>query len=255
MADPPSRIRARTRYLEIGLAYCDERGLDLWRLFLLACRGRVELDQGRWTDAVDSAAIRARDPRTFPVPRILALSTVATVRARRGDPDVWSPLEEARALAEPSGELQRIAPAAIARAEAAWLEDDQAAAVETTPFALELAVRREAPWVCRRARLLAAPRRHPRGAAGVAAEPFALQLAGDWRRAAELWRELGCPYEAALALADADEEEPLRQALAELQALGAQPAAAIVARRLRERRRSRAPARPAHRRPATTRRG
>jgi DNA-binding CsgD family transcriptional regulator len=233
----PIRLReyARaTRYLEIGLAYCDERGLDLWRLFLVACRGRVELDQGRWADAVDSAASVLADPRTFPVPRILALSTVATVRARRGDPDVWPPLEEARALAGPSGELQCIAPAAIACAEAAWLENDQAAAGETTSFALELAVRREAPWVfgelaCWRRRagiqeeLPASP-----------AEPFALQFAGAWQPAAELWRELGCPYEAALALAGADEEEPLRQAHAELQELGAQPAAAIVARRLRE---------------------
>jgi DNA-binding CsgD family transcriptional regulator len=67
------------------------------------------------------------------------------------------------------------------------------------------------------------------------AEPYALELAGEWARAAELWTEIGCPYEAALALADADEEEPLRQGLEELQRLGARPAAEIVARRLRER--------------------
>ena len=30
---------------------------------------------------------------------------------------------------------------------------------------------------------------------------------GEWRRAAELWTELGCPYEAALALADADDDD------------------------------------------------
>jgi hypothetical protein len=73
------------------------------------------------------------------------------------------------------------------------------------------------------------------GAPTEVAEPYALQLAGEWARAAEWWTELGCPYEAALALADANEEEPLRRALAELHRLGARPAAAIVARRLRER--------------------
>jgi DNA-binding CsgD family transcriptional regulator len=62
-----------------------------------------------------------------------------------------------------------------------------------------------------------------------------LQLTGEWARPAERWREIGCPYEAALALADADEEAPQRRALEELQRLGARPAAAIVARRLRER--------------------
>jgi DNA-binding CsgD family transcriptional regulator len=67
------------------------------------------------------------------------------------------------------------------------------------------------------------------------AEPWALELAGDWERAAELWSTLGCPYEAALALAYADEEDGLRRSLDALQGLGAGPAAAIVARRLRER--------------------
>jgi DNA-binding NarL/FixJ family response regulator len=65
--------------------------------------------------------------------------------------------------------------------------------------------------------------------------PYALQIAGERSRAAERWRELGCPYEAALALADSDEEAQLRRALDELQQLGARPAAATVARRLRER--------------------
>jgi len=68
-----------------------------------------------------------------------------------------------------------------------------------------------------------------------AAEPHRLELMGDWDRAAERWRELNCPYAAALALADAGEEEPLRRALDEFQRLEARPAAAIVARRLQER--------------------
>ena len=57
---------------------------------------------------------------------------------------------------------------------------------------------------------------------------------GDWPRAAETWREHGCVYDAALALADSDDTAALRSALDDLQALGARPAAAIAARRLRE---------------------
>jgi DNA-binding NarL/FixJ family response regulator len=68
-----------------------------------------------------------------------------------------------------------------------------------------------------------------------AAEPYTLSIRGDWRRAAERWTDLGCPYEAALALADGDDEELLRRALNELQQLGAGAAAAILARRLRQR--------------------
>ncbi|HEU4398544.1 MAG TPA: LuxR C-terminal-related transcriptional regulator [Actinomycetota bacterium] len=77
-----------------------------------------------------------------------------------------------------------------------------------------------------------------------APEPYALELAGDAAGAAERWQELGCPYEAGLALADADEEAPLRRALDELRRLGAQPAADLVARRLRELGVRRLPCRP-----------
>ena len=47
-------------------------------------------------------------------------------------------------------------------------------------------------------------------------------------------RSSAVPYEAALALADADDEDALRRSFEELQRLGAQSVAAIVARRLRE---------------------
>ena len=66
-----------------------------------------------------------------------------------------------------------------------------------------------------------------------AAEPFALQMRGDWRGAAELWQQIGCPYEAALAAADADDEESVRAALDDLRRLGAAGAADVVSRRSR----------------------
>jgi DNA-binding CsgD family transcriptional regulator/tetratricopeptide (TPR) repeat protein len=223
------------RYLRTGLEYCTEHGLDLWRLFFVPCQARLELDRGRWADAAGAATLALRDHRTFPVPRVFALTVLALVRARRGDPDVWPLLDEALTLAEPTGELQRIGWVAMARAEAAWLEGAGDAVGEATEAALELALRRKAGWVVGE---LACWRRR----AGIqeqippgAAEPFALQLTGEWRRAARLWSELGCPYETALARGDADNEDALRRALGELQEMGAAPAAAIVARRLRER--------------------
>jgi DNA-binding CsgD family transcriptional regulator/tetratricopeptide (TPR) repeat protein len=223
------------RYLEEGLEYCAEHGLDLWRLFLVVCRARVELDRGRWTEAADSASLALRDRRTWPVPRVLALTVLGLVRARSGDPDVWPLLDEALELAEPTGELQRIGPAAAARAEAAWLEARHEAVLGETGAALDLALRRRAPWAIGE---LACWRRRA-GVAEVVQDPvaaqYAAELAGDWGRAAELWAGLGCPYEAALALAGADDDGALRRALDELQRLGAQPAAAIIARRLRER--------------------
>jgi DNA-binding CsgD family transcriptional regulator/tetratricopeptide (TPR) repeat protein len=223
------------RYLGAGLDYCTERGLDLWRLYLLAYRARSQLDRGQWDNAVDSAGLVLRDPRRSPVPRITALSVVGLVRARRGDPDVWSPLEEAWELAKPTGELQRIEPVAVARAEAAWLEGRTEAVADATESALELAIRRRAGWIVGELafwRMRAGIRDE---IAPIATEPWASHIAGDWRRAAELWSAIDSPYEAALALADSPDEEAFRRGLEELHRLGAHAAGAIVARRLRER--------------------
>jgi DNA-binding CsgD family transcriptional regulator len=156
------------------------------------------------------------------------------VRARRGDPGSWPPLDEALALAEPTGELQRIGWVATARAEAAWLEGDREATLQATDLALGLALRRRAGWVagelaCWRWRA-GIRERQP-----LSAKPYALEIAGDWAAAADLWTELGCPYEAALALGGGGNETPMREGLAELQRLGARPAASWVARRLRAR--------------------
>jgi DNA-binding CsgD family transcriptional regulator len=233
---PASAIRNYTiteRHLAPGLQHCSDHGLELYRLYLLAHGARVALDTGRWDDAVDDAKAVLRVPRSSTTPRILTLVVLALVRARRGDPEVRALLDEAWALAEPTGELPRIGPVAVARAEAAWLDGRPDKVVEATDAALDLAVRRQSTW--RVGELLSW-----RSRAGVRDEvaveprgPFTAQIAGNWLEAAKQWTQMGCPYEAALALADADEEQPLRRALAELQRLEARPAAAIVSRRLR----------------------
>jgi DNA-binding CsgD family transcriptional regulator len=219
--------------IEDGVAHSREHGLDLAHLYFLAYRSRLELDQGRWTDAAETAELVLGEHFVSTFPRTLALVTLALVRARRGDPEVWPALDEARALSEPTGELPRIAPVAAARAEVAWLTGRHDIVARETAAALELAVARGVPWaigdlgvIRLRAGIVEEP---PAGAI----EPHSLELAGDWQRAARLWAELQNSYEAALAALHGD-EAALRNSLDELNRLGAQPAAAIVARRLRE---------------------
>src|SRR5262249_62278382 len=98
-----------------------------FRLYLLASRARLELNEGRWTEAADAAAAVLRVPRTSTTPRILTLVVIALLRARRGDPGHQELLDEAWALAEPTGEVFRQWPVAAARAGAAWLSGRRAA--------------------------------------------------------------------------------------------------------------------------------
>src|SRR6266850_3436046 len=106
-------------------------------------RARLELDQGRWAEATDSAEAVLRIPRTSINPRVNALVVLGLVRARRGDPGHRAALDEAWALAEPTGELPRLGPVAVARAEAAWLEDDRDGVAAATAVVLRSAVERQ----------------------------------------------------------------------------------------------------------------
>jgi DNA-binding CsgD family transcriptional regulator len=244
------RYQDAQRYVDPGLRYCDERGLDLWRSYLIAYQARAHLDGGRWGEAVTAANLIIGNPRTSPLPRIVALAVVGLARARRDDPDAFEPLEEAWTLARDTGELQRIEPIAAARAEALWLAGRANEVEAATAPALALALAHGSGWVA--GEMLALRQRAGIAVAAPAdlAAPFACELAGDWAQAAAAWRALDSPYEAALALTEADDDESVRRGYTELLELGARAAAAIVARRLRDRG---APQLPRGPRPATRR--
>ena len=107
--------------LRAGIAYCSERDLDAWRLYMLAWLAVSMLEQGRYAAAAQLAEEVIRNPNTPPVSRIPALVVAGTVALRRGDRGLADErLDEARDLAASTGEVQRIMPVAVARAEAAW---------------------------------------------------------------------------------------------------------------------------------------
>jgi DNA-binding CsgD family transcriptional regulator len=219
-------------YVRDGLDYCSTRDYDVWRRYLLSWQSKIELAHGRWSEAAQTSSICLSED--CPFARIHALQALGLVRARRGDPDAWAPLDEAVDLSEPRGEQQWIAPVRIARAEAAWLEGRNDAAIAETELAYDAARRLDTSylaglsyWRWRAGAEVPTP--------SVGEEPYRLEMQGDWAGASERWAKMGCRYEAALALIDADDDTTLQRALGELQALGAQPAAGIVARKLRER--------------------
>ena len=223
------------RYLDPGIAYCREHGLEAWLKCLVAGKAGARLAQGDWDDAAELAAsILNAPPDSVVGSRHEALLVLALVRARRGDPQVWPLLDEAQAIADDVGDLQFLAPTAAARAETMWLEGRSDAVAAETQRAFELAVALRGSEFTGE---LALWRRR----AGDVSDPpesveelYRVQLSGDWQGAADTWRDQGCPYDGALALIDSDDTGALRLALDALQQLGARPAAAIAARRLRE---------------------
>jgi DNA-binding CsgD family transcriptional regulator/tetratricopeptide (TPR) repeat protein len=121
------------RYLDAGIAFTTEKDLDAWTVYMTAWRARAHLEVGEWTRAADDASWVLAHPSAAAVSHIPAYAVLATVRARRGDPEVQPLLDRAHELAMKTGEAQRIEPVAIARAEAAWLAGDGAFDVDGTP--------------------------------------------------------------------------------------------------------------------------
>ncbi|WP_394428405.1 ATP-binding protein [Streptomyces sp. SGAir0957] len=180
---------------------------------------------GDW-GAAERFALLGTD--VFPPARCPALTVLARIRIRRGTPGGDDLLDKAWRIAVGTRELQRTAPVAAARAEAAWLRGDPAgvvAAVEPVrAHARELPAPPHLPelgyWLTKAGRSVAPSR---------SGHPFALQAAGQWDKAARLWQEAGCPYEHAAALAESPDPADKLSALAALDALGALP----LARRIR----------------------
>jgi ATP/maltotriose-dependent transcriptional regulator MalT len=220
------------RYLTDGIGYCIERDLDSWKLYMQGSLARLHFEQGQWNEAGETAQAVLNTYRVSPITRVVALAYLGCLRMRRGDPDARSVLDEARELAMSTEELQRIAPVAAARAEAAWLKDDLEQCLKEARGAYDLALRQGhvwwigtlALWMWRAGGLAELPED--------AAEPYRKHISGNWQSAADIWMKMGCRYENALALSDGDEAAQLK-ALTIFREMGANPAADLMERKLR----------------------
>ncbi len=218
-------------YLDEGIGYCEERDLDSWTSYMTAWRARARFEQGIWGEAAGDAEWVLGRYNLSPIARIPAQTVLGWVHVRRGDSDADELLDEVWDLALKTGELQRIAPVAAARAEAAWLKGLPEAAAAEARIGFDLAVAHEDPralgelgfWMWRAGKLKEPP-------AGCE-DAYALQTAGDWREAAEAWHRLDCPYERAMALSEGDEAAQF-EALGLFDELGAGPAAELLRRKM-----------------------
>jgi DNA-binding CsgD family transcriptional regulator/tetratricopeptide (TPR) repeat protein len=229
-----ARIEEAEMYVERGLAIGHEYDLQHGTSRLEAHSATIEIFRGNWDDAEVTLRELIALPRDEGLNDAYVHAGLGRLLARRGDPEAVVHLSRAWTIAEPSGEAARIAGLVVDWLEWAWLNG------QALPAAVDVD----------RARNLAERHHHHefRGAIlrylariGADVEPFeecperfALGIFGRWRDAAALWDRLGNPYESALELLESGEVDPTLDALSILDDLGAEPAAAIARRKLRE---------------------
>jgi DNA-binding CsgD family transcriptional regulator/tetratricopeptide (TPR) repeat protein len=219
------------RWLDEGIAYSTERDLDDHRIYLLAWRADAAMERGHWDEAATDMRTALSHPHAV-LHRTWSLLLLGHLRARRGDPGVWDALDEVLELTR-GNPPQRNVPIRIVRAEAAFLEGDREQAKQELGAMAPVGLTDR--WI---AGSLAVWRRRLGGRpeeTGAVPAPYAHELAGDFAAAADAWDKLESPYSAAWARSLGDDEDELQRAHEGFVELGARPAAAIVARKLRER--------------------
>jgi len=194
---------------------------------------RVAFEQGRWDDTIELADLVARTTaHETGIAMLTAMSALGRVYVRRGDSRGIDVLDRMVEVGR-RHELQHAWNAICGRAEHLWLSGRGQGALDMLTPTYERALDTESAWA--RGEIgywmwrVGAIDRPPQGAA----EPFALQMQGRWEEAAALWRDIGCPYEVGLSLAEGPEEAQL-EALEIFDSLDARPMADRVRAHLRE---------------------
>ncbi len=230
--------QAAEKVLSQGIAYTTDRDMDSYSIYLRGWRARLRFEQGAWAEAISEAEQVLQLTPGSNVMALPAVTTLGIVKMRQGNPDAAKWLDQARDMALPTGELQRIGPVAAARAESAWWDGDLARVLQEVSEAYELARRAEDSWqlglivfwIWRAGGDLPRADRDPlRGRIPLC---YLAMIEGNPLTAAAEWERIGCPYERAMALAEGDREAQF-QALAIFDQLGAQPAARKLREKLR----------------------
>jgi DNA-binding CsgD family transcriptional regulator/tetratricopeptide (TPR) repeat protein len=217
-------------YIQRSVASAVRHEQPMLEAYAQAMYSRILEIAGNWPKAEDKATDLLDG---MPISQMVAMPIVGVIAARRGRDSASAMLVGAWEIALIANENQRLAPAAAALAEYAWITGDPDIAVDRFKSIMSDELDkgfRYSPgtiafWLWKLGELAQAP-------AGIA-EPYRLVIEGDPEEAATLWEAKGVPYERGLALMHGDQEAQL-EALEIFETLGASAVAAKLRKALRD---------------------
>ncbi|MCH7772618.1 MAG: hypothetical protein IIA49_16645 [Bacteroidetes bacterium] len=227
------KLEIARKYFAKGIEHCNIKDLDIHKSFMMGEISKISLDVGNWDEAVEKAEMVLKQKNANIIDKIIPLSVIGIVRARRNDPGALIALDEAVSLSVHSGEFPDNLVAKITKAEAYWLlnkfdlivNEIKTSYLNVIDSNNTWKIGELAFWLWKAGKLSEVP--------ATMAKPYLLQINGDWKGAADEWKKLGCPYQEALALADGNEESK-RKALAILESLGATATVNLLKHQMRE---------------------
>src|SRR5215469_4924798 len=228
------RLEEAQRCYGEAMAFCERRELRWPTRCMRGAQADTLLLLGRWDEAADLCHEVLDIPGVSPSNQLYPLRILGTLSARRGEPGAAELLDQAAALAAGIVSPKWLAQVRAARVELLWLSGEFDLACREAAEAYQQALGRADPWKLG-ALAIWMWRLEDRvdGLAGLP-EPYALEIAGDWRGATAAWERLGRTYDAALTRVFCSKEETeLRAALAVLDGLGARATAAAARRQMK----------------------
>ena len=225
-------IHEANKYLLLAIKYAYEKDLNIYGLYSAGHLALAKLFSGDWDGAIETVENILNNENIPKRNRIIPLSIIGLIRARRNDPGAISSLNEANHLILNVRSIDQITVKG-AIAEAYWLRNEFFNIVdEIKTYFIKLketsnpwATGAIAYWLWKANFLSKMPNK--------IAEPYLLQIKGDWKTAAKLWEELNCPYEKAMALSEGDHEAK-KSALEIFDRLGAYATSQKIRKSMRE---------------------
>lgn len=196
------------RIFDKALEYCDELDLLSWSSYIRGEQSKLLLETGAWDQAERIASTLQQNPEHLALTRIGSTTTLARILIRKGRFDeARQYVEEGRAMAMPTGEAYRVVLVIAATLELAWLTNEPVSLPELEKLLATFLPQRNRSWyyatIAYWMKKCGLPTEADSDLEYVG--PFKFESDGRWEAAALAWKELGCPYEEALALLECDE--------------------------------------------------
>ncbi|MEP6738285.1 MAG: LuxR C-terminal-related transcriptional regulator [Chryseolinea sp.] len=227
---------AAREFLDAGLKYCEDRDLLSWYFYLLGEKTRLLVDTGHWNEAEQIAISLRQNPENLKLTKIGATVSLARIKIRHGEfEEARQLIEECKILASTTGEAYRVMPVIQAELELCWTTK-QSIPEQEVQDAIKLLPDPTNSWHFTGIAFWMRKCEMDIPADGVVqyTGPFKYQSSGDWLKAAEKWKSVGCLFECALTLMEGDEEHQ-RQGLTLLDQLGATATSEMLKGQMRDR--------------------
>ena len=190
---------------------------------------------GKWDEAAELCAEVLAIPGVSPWNQLYPLRIIGTIRGRRGEPAHTDLLDRSAAFAAGVASVPWLTQVRAVRAELLWLAGQPDLAREEAQEAYDQALGRTDLWKLGSVGIWLSRLRTGVQLPVALPEPYALEIAGNWRGAAVAWEQLGRTYDAALTrIVNSTDGAELRGTLTVLERFGARATAAAARRRMKE---------------------